>query len=83
MGKHVSLDFDQPRSSYYLAAMAPRLSTFSRTSIMTKPQQLAPTVGPAHGGVEFLEGALPGFEGYAIYRMTKSYRNKLYIDDSG
>ena len=27
---------------------------------MTIPRQLAPTVGPAHGGVEFLEGTLPG-----------------------
>ena len=28
---------------------------------MTKPRQLAPTVGPAHGGVEFLEESFPGF----------------------
>ena len=30
---------------------------------MTIPRQLAPTVGPAHGGVEFLEGSLLGIEG--------------------
>jgi hypothetical protein len=40
-------------------------------------------VGPAHGGVEFLEGALPGIERYAIGQMTKSRREKLYIDDAG
>ena len=28
---------------------------------MTIPRQLAPTVGPAHGGVEFLEGSFLGF----------------------
>ena len=28
---------------------------------MTIPQQLAPTMGLAHGGVEFLEGSFPGF----------------------
>ena len=32
---------------------------------MTNPRQLAPTVGPAHGGVEFLEGSLPGIEKFA------------------
>ena len=29
---------------------------------MTIPQQLAPTAGLAHGGVEFLEGSLAGIE---------------------
>ena len=29
---------------------------------MTIPRQLAPTVGPAHGGVEFLKGSLSGIE---------------------
>ena len=40
-------------------------------------------MGLSLGGVEFLEGALPGIEGYAIGWMTKSRRGKLYIDDSG
>jgi hypothetical protein len=50
---------------------------------VTKPRQLVPTVGPAHGGVEFLTGAPSGIEGYAIGQMTKSHRGKLYIGDSG
>ena len=54
-----------------------------RTSVVTKPRQLAPTVGPAHGGLEFLKGSFPGIEGYAFGRMTKSRRGKLYIDDAG
>ena len=34
---------------------------------MLIPRQLAPTVGPAHGGVEFLEGYILGTEGLAIF----------------
>jgi hypothetical protein len=30
-----------------------------------------------------LKGSFPGIEGYAIGRMTKSRRGKLYIDDAG
>jgi len=30
-----------------------------------------------------LEGKLKGLEGYAVGRMTKSRRGKLYIDDAG
>ena len=48
---------------------------------MTIPRQLAPTVGPAHGGFEFLKGSFEGLKGYAVGRMTKSHRGKLYIDD--
>ena len=50
---------------------------------MTKPRQLAPTVGPAHGGFEFLKGSFEGIKGYAVGRMTKSRRGKLYINDAG
>ena len=50
---------------------------------MTIPRQLAPTVGPAHGGFEFLKGSFEGLKGYAVGRMTKSRRGKLYIDDTG
>ena len=50
---------------------------------MTIPRQLAPTVGPAHGGFEFLKGSFEGLKGYAVGRMTKSRRGKLYIDDAG
>ena len=49
---------------------------------MTIPRQLAPTVGPAHGGFEFLKGSFEGLKGYAVGRMTKSRRGKLYIDDA-
>ena len=50
---------------------------------MTIPRQLAPTVGPAHGGFEFLKGNFEGLKGYAMGRMTKSRHGKLYIDDEG
>ena len=33
---------------------------------MTKPRQLAPTMGLAHGDDEFLEGSLLGFQKLAI-----------------
>ena len=63
--------------------MAARLSPFSRTSAVTKPRQLAPTVGLSHDGFWFLEGRFEGLEGYAIGQMTKSRRGKLYINDAG
>ena len=50
---------------------------------MTKPRPLAPTVGLSHDGFRFLEGRFEGLEGYAVGRMTKSRRGKLYIDDAG
>ena len=50
---------------------------------MTKPRQLAPTVGLSHDGFKFLEGRFEGIEGYAVGRMTKSRHDKLYIDDAG
>ena len=50
---------------------------------MTIPRQLAPTVGPAHGGFEFLQGNFKGIKGYAVGWMTKSRRGKLYINDAG
>jgi hypothetical protein len=40
-------------------------------------------VGPAHGGFEFLKGSFTGIKGYAVGRMTKSRRDKIYIDDAG
>ena len=50
---------------------------------MTNPRQLAPTVGPAHGGFEFLKGSFEGIKGYAMGRMSKSHRGKLYNKDAG
>ena len=50
---------------------------------MTKPRQLAPTVGLSRDGFEFLKGNFEGLKGYAVGRMTKSRRDKLYIDDAG
>ena len=47
---------------------------------MTIQRQLAPTVGLAHDGFEFLKGNFEGLKGYAVGRMTKSRRGKLYID---
>ena len=50
---------------------------------MTIPRQLAPTMGPAHDGFEFLKGSFARIKGYAMGRMTKSRRCKLYIDNAG
>src|SRR3954467_2636728 len=63
--------------------MAPRLSPLTRTSAVTNPRQLAPTVGLSQDGFRFLEGRFEGLEGYAVGRMTKSRRGKLYIDSTG
>src|SRR6187399_3718709 len=63
--------------------MASRLSPFARTSVVTKPRQLAPTVGLSHDGFEFLKGRFEGTKGYAVGRMTKSHRGEIYIDDAG
>ena len=54
-----------------------------RTAAVTNPRQLAPTVGLPHDGFEFLEGGFEGLKGYAVDRMTKSRRDKLYIDGAG
>ena len=40
-------------------------------------------MGLSHDGLMILEGKLKGLKGYAIGRMTKSRRGKLYINDSG
>ena len=50
---------------------------------MTKPRQLAPTVGLSYDGFEFLEGSFEGLKGYTVGRMAKSRGGKLYIDDAG
>ena len=39
---------------------------------MKIPRQLAPTVGPAHDGVEFLEGVFPLIEKLAVGSMKKN-----------
>ena len=40
-------------------------------------------MGLLHDGFEFLKGSFDGLKGYAVGRMTKSHRGKLYIDDAG
>ena len=40
-------------------------------------------MGQAHDGFEFLQGNFEGIKGYAVGRMTKSRRGKLYINDAG
>ena len=50
---------------------------------MIIPRQLAPTARLSHDGFTFLEGNFEGLKGYAVGRMTKSRRSKLYIDDAG
>src|SRR3954468_5293832 len=54
----------------------------TQISAVLTPRQLAPTVGPAHAGVEILGGAQQGLEGFFSGRITRSMRGKLYIDDS-
>ena len=50
---------------------------------MTKPRQLAPTVGLSHDGFEFLKGNFEGLKGYTVGWMTKSHLGQLYINDAG
>ena len=50
---------------------------------MIFPRQLAPTMGLSHDGFEFLKGNFDGLRVYAVGRMTKSRRGKLYIDNAG
>ena len=40
-------------------------------------------MGLSHDGFEFLKDSFEGLKGYAVGRMTKSRRGKLYIDDAG
>ena len=40
-------------------------------------------MGLSQDGFRFLEGRFEGLKGYAVGRMTKSRRGKLYIDDAG
>ena len=40
-------------------------------------------MGLAHDGFEFLKGSFEGLKGYAVGRMTKSHRGRIYIDDEG
>ena len=47
---------------------------------MTIPRQLAPTVGLAHGGVEFLEGSLTGIKKFAIFRIRKTQLGRVCIN---
>ena len=47
---------------------------------MLIPRQLAPTVGPAHGGDEFLEGSLLGFEKLVISSDEEEPTNSLFCD---
>src|SRR3954471_17334417 len=70
-----------------LSSIPPRskglmISPTLRTSAVTFPRHLAPTVGLAHAGVEILGGALQGMEGFVSGQITRSRCGKLYIDDS-
>ena len=40
-------------------------------------------MGLSHDGFEVLKGSFEGLKAYAVGRMTKSRRGKLYIDDAG
>ena len=46
---------------------------------MTNPRQLAPTVGPAYGGVEFLKGSLLGIEKFCSFPDEESRFRKICI----
>ena len=47
---------------------------------MTNPRQLAPTVGLAHGGVEFLKGSHLGIDELAISLVEKEPASLLFCD---
>ena len=62
-----SLDSAQPLSSYHIDALASRLSPDTEDICRDNSRQLAPTVGLAHGGVEFLKGFISGIKKLAVY----------------
>src|SRR4051812_34036756 len=69
-----------------LSSIPPRskglmISRTLRTSVMTFPRQLAPTVGPVHASIEILVGSLQGMKGFFSGWITRSRSGKLYIDD--
>ena len=49
---------------------------------MTIPRRLAPTMGPAHGGVEFLEGSSSGIEKLTTDRLKKNRHKNIYVPRS-
>ena len=47
---------------------------------MKIPRQLAPTVGPVHGGVDFLKGSHLGIDELAILSDEKELASLLFFD---
>ena len=47
---------------------------------MTIPRQLAPIVGLAHGGVEFMKGSLLRIEELVITSDKEKMASKLFFD---
>src|SRR4051812_31700907 len=60
----------------------PMLSPTLRTSAVTCPRQLVPTMGHAHADVEILRGALQGMKGFDIGWITKNRHGNLRVDNS-
>src|SRR4051812_19286122 len=58
------------------------ISPTLRTSAVTFPRQLVPTVGPVHAVVEILGGALQVMKGFVSGRITRSRRGKFRVDNS-
>ena len=74
-----SLDSAQPLSSYHIDALASRLSPVTKDIYREKTTTVAPTVGLAHGAVEFLKGSLSGIEKFAVFPDEESRFRKIYI----
>ena len=74
-----SLDSAQPLSSYCIDALASRLSPHTRTSAVTIPRQLAPTVGPRTVVLSSWRDLSQGFKKFVNFRMKKNRFGRVYV----
>ena len=59
---------DQPLSSYYIDALASRLSPDTKDICRDKTMTVGAHREAAHDGVKFLKGFFLGFEKFAIFK---------------
>src|SRR4051812_21062297 len=82
LGKSPSLVSMSTLSSIPPRSKCLMISPTLRTTAVTFPRQLAPTVGPALAGIEILGGSLQGMKGFVFGRITRSRSGKFQVDNS-
>ena len=78
--------FSQPELNHLLNAMStlPQTSSYPMvTPAVTKPRQLAPTVGRVSKGVTITGEAQRGMQHLAIGRVLINLQGEQIVDDSG